>query len=106
MTHPHLLIALAVLAGIGVLAALTYAMSATHRAARGLRQATSAVSSLVRTLVAAAVITGIQWAIAANVHDWRVLLAVLGVPALLAGRTLARMFAVAEFVTGRGAFLR
>lgn len=106
MNHPHLLVVLAVLAGIGVLAALTFAMSATRRAARGLRRTTNAVSSLTRTLIAATVITGIQWAIAANVHDWRVLLAVLGVPALLAGRTLARMFAITEFVTERGAFLR
>jgi hypothetical protein len=106
MTHQSLLIALAALAGIGVLAALAFAMSATKRAALGLRRTTSAVSSLVRTLAAAAVITGIQWAIAANVHDWRVLVAVLGVPALLAGRTLARMFAVTQFVSEKGAFLR
>jgi MFS family permease len=104
MTHQDLLIVLAVLAGIGVLAALTYARSATRRAARGLRATTSAISGVVRTLIAAAVITGIQWAIVTNVHDWRVLLAVLAAPALLAGRTLARMFAVTEFV--RGGYLR
>jgi hypothetical protein len=106
MTHQHLLIVLGVLAGIGVLAALTYTRSATRRAARGLRATTNAVGGVMRTLIAAAVITGIQWAIAVNVHDWRVLLAVLAVPALLAGRTVARMFAVSEFVTMRGGMLR
>lgn len=106
MNHQQLLIGLAVLAGIGLVAGLSYARSATRSAARGLRETTSAIGSLVRTLVAAGVITGIQWAIAANVHDWRVLLAVLGVPALLAGRTVARMFAVTEFVSVRGGYLR
>lgn len=106
MTHQQLLIALGVLAGVGVLAGLSYARTATRGAARGVRQATSAIGSLVRTIVAAAVITGIQWAIVANVHDWRVLLPVLAAPALLAGRTVARLFAVSEFVTVRGGFLR
>jgi hypothetical protein len=106
MTYTQLMIALGGLAGIGVLATLSFARSASRGAARGLRQTTSAIGSLVRTLIAASVITGIQWAIAANVHDWRVLVAVLAVPALLAGRTVARMFAVSEFVSVRGGYLR
>jgi hypothetical protein len=106
MTHQHLVIAVGVLAGIGVLAALGYARSASRRAARGLREATRATSSVIRTLTAAAVITGLEWAIATYVHDWRVLLAVLGVVGLLAGRTVARMFAVTEFVSTRGGVRR
>lgn len=106
MTHQEIAIAIGVLAVIGVLATVSFARSASRGAARGLRQTTSAIGGLVRTLLAACVITAIQWAIAANVHDWRVLVAVLAGPALLAGRTVARMFAVSEFVTVRGGYLR
>jgi type IV secretory pathway VirB2 component (pilin) len=41
-------------------------------------------------IVMATVITGFQWAVVATVHDWRVVLAVLGVPALLAAAPLVR----------------
>jgi hypothetical protein len=105
--NPHqVLITLAALAGVGLLTALGYARSASRRATRGLRDATRATGSLVRTLVAAAAITGIEWVAATSAHDWRVLVAVLGVPALLAGRTIARMFAVTEFLTGQGGYRR
>jgi hypothetical protein len=106
MTHHDLLVVLAALAGIGLLVSLASVQSASRKASRGLREVTSATGGLIRTMVAAAVITGIEWAIAANVHDWRVLVAVLGVPALLAGRTVARMFAITEFISARGGYRR
>lgn len=106
MNHHQLIITLAALAGVGVLTALGFARSASRRATRGLREATRATGSVVRTLVAAAVITGIEWVVAISAHDWRVLVGVLGLPALLAGRTVARMFAVTEFISGQGGYRR
>lgn len=97
---------LVALAGIGLVATVTSLRSAGRGAARGLRRTTSAIATLSRTLAAAGVITSIQWAIVAFVHDWRVLMVVLGIPALLAGSTVARLFAVREFVTVNGGFVR
>jgi hypothetical protein len=94
-------VVLGVLAGIGVLAAIGYTRRAGRKAARGMRQATRITGSIVRSLTAAAVITGLEWAIATYVHDWRVLVGVLALPALLAGATVARMFSVTELVSTR-----
>jgi hypothetical protein len=49
-------------------------------------------------LIVAAVITGTQWAVVATVHDWRVVLAVLGAPALLAAAPLVRALTVTPIV--------
>jgi hypothetical protein len=48
---------------------------------------------LWHTLIAAAVLTGVQWAVVTAVSDRWTVLAVLGVPALFAGRTVARLMA-------------
>jgi type IV secretory pathway VirB2 component (pilin) len=54
----------------------------------------------VRTLlILAAVITGTQWAVVATVHDWRAVLAVLGVPALLAAAPLVRTLTITPTTT-------
>ena len=50
-------------------------------------------------IIVATVITGLQWAVVATVHDWRVLLAVLGVPALLAAATVACLVTAAHTPT-------
>jgi hypothetical protein len=50
-------------------------------------------TKLWHTLVAALVITGVQWAVAGSDLDWRVRLAVLAVPALFAGGSVARLTA-------------
>lgn len=100
MSHQHLFIALAVLAAIGLIAVWVNARRATKQAAKRLRRATGATSDFVRTLGIAAGITGFEWLIVTFVTDWQVLLAVFGLPALLAGRTVAHMFAIAEFARG------
>lgn len=76
------------------------ARRATKQAAKRLRRATGATGDLVRTLGIAIGITGFEWLIVTFVTEWQVLLAVLGLPALLAGRTVARLFAIAEFARG------
>lgn len=101
MNQHDVVITLAVLAGVGLLAGLSYLHSATRRAARRLRRTSYAMGAVVRTLIAAVVITGLEWVVATQVHDGRVLVAVLAGPALLAGRTVARMVSLGEFVSDR-----
>jgi hypothetical protein len=50
-----------------------------------------ATRSPLRTLLLGAVVVGVQWAVATHDPNPRLLLAVLVVPALFAGATLARM---------------
>jgi hypothetical protein len=47
--------------------------------------------SPLRTLLVGALVVGVQWAVAANDPSPRVLLAVLAVPALFAGASIARL---------------
>ncbi|HEX9337763.1 MAG TPA: hypothetical protein VF892_17845 [Pseudonocardiaceae bacterium] len=69
---------------------------------RTVRDDLAVLAHAVRILiVVAAVITGTQWAVVATVHDWRVVLAVLGVPALLAAATVACVLTVAQAPTRR-----
>lgn len=46
-----------------------------------------------RALLVAGLVVAVQWAVAAHVTDARVLLAVLAVPALFAGASIARLTA-------------
>lgn len=94
-----ILICLAVLAAAGVRAA-----TGSARTAIRWQDTVSVVRRVVRTLVTTTVlITGVQWAIVATVHDWRVLLVVLGAPALLAAGTVARVAAATQTTTREGA---
>jgi hypothetical protein len=102
MTHPQLLIALGVLAGFGLLAMWAYARRASRKATKGLREVSRMTGNIARATVTAAVIVGLQLVIVTHVTDWRVLAGVLALPALLAGATVARMFAVTEVVYRRG----
>jgi hypothetical protein len=52
-------------------------------------RAARTTGGLLRTVAAATVITGVEWAAASAVHDWR-LLVVLAGPGLAAGSVLAR----------------
>jgi hypothetical protein len=100
MDHQHLFIGLAILAAIGLIAVWAHARRATRQAAKRLRRATGATADLARTVGIGAAICGFEWLIVTFVTEWQVLLAVLGLPALLAGRTVARLFAIAEFARG------
>lgn len=76
--------------------------SAYPTPARTVRADLTALARAVRVLlVVAAVITGSQWAVVATVHDWRVVLAVLGVPALLAAATVACVATATQVPTRR-----
>lgn len=69
---------------------------------RTVRDDLAVLGRAVRTLlIVAAVITGFQWAVVATVHDWRVVLGVLGVPALLAAATVVCVLTAAQTPTRR-----
>jgi hypothetical protein len=101
MTH-QMLIALAVLAGIGVLAIAGRTVRAGRRAAQQARRTGLIAGGLLRVLLTTAALTGAEWAVIVRVHDWRVVLIALAVPSLLAACTVARMFTVTEVVPARG----
>ena len=103
MNHQTLYLIVGGLVVIGLLATIAFARRTSRKAVRGIREASLVGGTIVRSLVGGLVITGIELAVALSVHDWRVLAAVLGGPAIMAGVTLARLFAVGEFVrVGRG----
>jgi len=100
MIHQQAFIALAVVAAIGLIALWLHPRRATKQAAKRLRRATGATSDIIRTAGIATAILGFEWLIVTFVTEWQVLLVVLGLPALLAGRTVARLFAIADFARG------
>lgn len=101
MTHLQpVLIGFGVLAVIGLLASWVHARRVSRRAARQLAKATGQATSVGRTILVGALITGIEWVVVTYVTDWHVLLVVLGLPALFAARTLTRMFMIAQFARG------
>lgn len=93
-----LLVGLAVLAGLGVIAAFRSGARSAYRVARQTQQVTRMGGNLVRALSTAAVIVGMQWAVVSLTSDplaWGV---ALGVPALFAGSVIARLFSVTELL--------
>lgn len=100
MISQQVFLAVAGLAIVGLFTAWVHARRATKQAARRLRRATGATSDIVRTVGIAAAICGFEWLVITFVTQWQVLLVVLGLPALLAGRTVARLFAITDFARG------
>ncbi|HEV7453578.1 MAG TPA: hypothetical protein VGO16_19825 [Pseudonocardiaceae bacterium] len=100
-----LLIGLAVLAGLGVIAAFRSGARGAYKVARQTQEVTRMGGNLGRALGTTVVIVGIQWAVVTFTSDWRAWGVALGVPALFAGSVIARMFSVTEIVHGssRGA---
>lgn len=92
------LVVLGVLAVLGALAAFASGRRAARRAAKGVREVSRMTAMVFRTLVTAAVIVGVQWAIVTHHTDTRVILATLALPALFAGASVARLLAVTEVV--------
>lgn len=68
-----------------------------RRAVKGVREVTRVGGTAVRSLVIGALIVGVQW-IALRFADTTATLVALALPALLAGVTVARLFAVTEVV--------
>ena len=93
-----LLIGLAVLAGLGVIAAFRSGARSAYRVARHTQHVTRMGATLARALAIAAVIVGMQWAVVSLTSDPRAWGIALGVPALLAGSVIARLFSVTELL--------
>jgi uncharacterized membrane protein YgdD (TMEM256/DUF423 family) len=93
-----LLVGLAVLAGLGVIAAFRSGARSAYRVARQTQQVTRMGGNLIRALSTAAVIVGMQWAVVSLTSDPRAWAVALGVPALFAGSVIARLFSVTELL--------
>jgi hypothetical protein len=98
--NPAALVAVG-LALVGLLAIWRSGRNSAARAAGQVREVTRMGGTFLSTVLIAAVIGGIQWAVVAHTSDRTALLMVLGVPALLAGITVARLFAVTTVIQTR-----
>jgi hypothetical protein len=101
-TPDLMLVGLAALALVGVLLALGSARRGARKAAAQARGVTTEVTRMGGTLARAvgtgAVIVGAQWAVIASTTDPRAWGLALGLPALLAGSAVARLFAVTTVI--------
>lgn len=98
------LVGLAVLAGLGVMAAFRSGARGAYKVARQTQEVTRMGGNLGRALGTTVVIVGVQWAVVVFTSDWRAWGVALGVPALFAGSVIARMFSVTEILhDGKGA---
>jgi hypothetical protein len=102
-TSDQMMIGLAVLAGLGLLFVFTSGAKAGRRSERAVREVTRVGGNAVRMLVTAAVLVGVQWVALVATTEPVVWAVVLGLPALFAGTTVARLLAVTEVIrtTGR-----
>jgi hypothetical protein len=98
---PTLMLVLAGLAALGILFGLSASRRAARKAAKGVREVNRLTAMAFRTVLFAAVITGVQWLVTHYATDPRVIVPTLAVPALVAAFQLARMFAVTEVVYSR-----
>lgn len=100
------LVVVVALAGLGVLAAFRSGARGAYRVARQTQEVTRMSGNLGRALGTTVVIVVIQWAVVSLTTDPRAWGVALGVPALFAGASVARMFSVTELVhspaTGKG----
>ncbi|MGH3769342.1 MAG: hypothetical protein ACRDTX_30055 [Pseudonocardiaceae bacterium] len=92
------LVGLAVLAGLGVIAAFRSGARSAYRVARQTQHVTRMGGNLLRALSTAAVIVGMQWSVVSLTTDPRAWGVALGVPALFAGSVIARLFSVTELL--------
>jgi hypothetical protein len=87
-----------VLAGLGLISIWTSGARAGRKVERGVREVTHAAGTAMRAVVTALIVGGIQWVVLAHNGDPAIWAVVLGVPALCAGITVARLFAVTAVV--------
>ncbi|MGH3935909.1 MAG: hypothetical protein ACRDS1_13185 [Pseudonocardiaceae bacterium] len=92
------LVGLAMLAGLGVIAAFRSGARSAYRVARQTQHVTRMGGNLIRALSTATVIVGMQWAVVSFTSDPRAWGVALGVPALFAGSVIARLFSVTELL--------
>jgi hypothetical protein len=100
MNHT-VLIAVAVLAVLGVFALAGHGRRKARQARQAAMQAVHTASVTGRVLVTAAVITGLQFAVIRSAHNPLVLLAVLAAPALLAAVPLVRALTITSVTATR-----
>lgn len=103
MTQEQMFLVGAVFIGLCLLTVWASGRRTGRRSVKGVREVTRVGGTAVRSLVIAAVIVGAQW-IVLRFGDTTATLVALGIPAVLAGITVARLFAVTEVVhsTRRG----
>ncbi len=105
MTSDQVMIGLLVLAGLGLVSIWTSGARSGRKAQRAVREVTRLAGTAGRAVVVAAVLVGVQWAVI-TLTDHPVAWAVaLGLPAVFAGTTVARLVAVTQVirtVPGRG----
>ncbi|QUQ70579.1 hypothetical protein [Kutzneria sp. CA-103260] len=102
---PHTMLPVLLVAGLVVLVLVVVVRLVWRRARaaamRSIVTGRSGGGSLLGTLLVAAVVVGVQWAVAVHDPNPRVLLAVLAVPALFAGASLARLVSGSTVRSGR-----
>ena len=92
------LIVVLALAGLGALTAFRFGARSGHRLARHSQEVTRMGGNLLRALSTSAVIVAVQWAVVFFTTDPRAWAVALGVPALFAGASIARLFSVTEII--------
>src|SRR4051794_28001355 len=98
VSSEQLTIGLAVLAGLGLVLLWVSGARAGRHAERRIREVTRVSGAAVQAVVTAAILAGLQWAAVTWSRHPAVWAVTLGVPALFAGVSLARLLAVTEIV--------
>lgn len=103
MTEHQVFLIGGVVVGLCLLIVWASGRRSGRKSVKAIREVTRASGTVVRSVVAGAVIVGLQWLVlrfGGSTAMW----VALGLPALLAGVTAARLFAVTEVVhtTRRG----
>ncbi|MGH3696920.1 MAG: hypothetical protein ACRDRX_23565 [Pseudonocardiaceae bacterium] len=98
MSFTQVDVVLAVLAGLGVIAAFGSGVRSAYRVSRQTQHVRRMGGNLLRALATAAVIVGMQWAVVSLTTDPRAWGVALGTPALFAGSVIARLFSVTELL--------
>lgn len=96
MTAAQVSIGLLVVAALGLVSIWTSGAKAGRRASQTARGLGTGGGTAGRAVLTAAIIVGVQWAVVTHTDNAAVIAAVLGVPALIAGTTVARLVAVTE----------
>jgi hypothetical protein len=87
-----------VLGGLGLVMVWSSGARAGRRSERAVREVTRLGGALTRTVIAAGVITGAQWAVVGLTDSPGAWAVALGLPALFAGATVARLLAVTQII--------
>jgi cell division protein FtsW (lipid II flippase) len=97
-------VTVALLAGVGVLWVFSSGAKTGRKVERQAKEITRTGSVAGFSLLAGLVIAVVQWAVLAQVSNpsFTTLALVLGVPGLLAGTTIGRLFAVTTSLNGAG----